>query len=150
MLHEGLNWISDAVRSFRPRNERVVAVCSILLIEDTPIIREPLARLLKDEGFLVHAAADGTEAVAVLERHVVDLILLDVLMPHMNGVTFLESMRRDAKLRDVPVIAVTGIADSTKLTRLRELGVKSILHKVRFTFDTLLNEIHARLAEAAS
>src|SRR5258705_779348 len=115
----------------RPRMEREFAVCKILLIEDAPIIREPLSRLLRDEGFEVLAAADGAEAFTHLEQQSVDLILLDVLMPHMNGVTFLESLRRDPKLKDVPVIAVTGIADTTKLARLRELGVRSILHKVR-------------------
>ncbi len=121
----------------------------ILLIEDTPIIREPLARLLRDEGFDVLAAAEGTEAFAQLEHHEVNMILLDVLMPHMNGVTFLESLRRDPRLMHVPVIAVTGISDSTKLSRLRELGVRSIVHKVRFTFDQLVSEIHAQLVETS-
>ena len=120
---------------------------TILLIEDTPIIRDPLTRLLRDEGFDVLAAADGTEAFAHLETRRVDLVLLDVLMPHMDGVTFLESLRRDPQFAQVAVIAVTGIADSTKLARLRELGVRSILHKVRFTFETLLNEIHSQLGE---
>jgi len=124
-------------------------VSTIMLVEDTPIVREPLTRLLRDEGFDVLAAADGTEAFAHLEQYAVDLILLDVLMPHMDGVMFLESLRRDAKLRDVPVIAVTGIADTTKLARLRELGVRSVLHKVRFTFEILLNEIHTQLGETA-
>ena len=122
-------------------------MCRILLIEDTPIIREPLARLLKDEGFQVLAAGDGADAMIHLETQVVDLILLDVMMPHMNGLTFLERVRADDKLRHIPVIAVTGIADSGNLARLRELGVKSILHKVRFTFDALLKEIHLQLAE---
>jgi chemosensory pili system protein ChpA (sensor histidine kinase/response regulator) len=125
-------------------------VLTILLIEDAPVIREPLTRLLRIEGFQVLSAADGTEAFTQLEQRAVDLVLLDVLMPHMNGVTFLESMRRDARWKDLPVIAVTGIADTTKLTRLRELGVRSILHKVRFTFDTLVSEIHAQLPQAAT
>jgi len=125
------------------------AVPTILLIEDTPIIREPLTRLLRNEGFDVHAASDGSDGFAVLGHHAVDLILLDVLMPHMNGVTFLEALRRDPRLMHVPVIAVTGTSDSTKLSRLRELGVRTILHKVRFTFDQLVSEIHAQLAETA-
>jgi chemosensory pili system protein ChpA (sensor histidine kinase/response regulator) len=121
-------------------------VCRILLIEDTPIVREPLARLLREESFQVITATDGADALAQLETHVVDLILLDILMPHMNGLTFLDRIRGDAKLRDIPVIAVTGIVDSGNLARLRELGVKSILHKVRFSFEKLLDEIHAQLA----
>jgi CheY-like chemotaxis protein len=125
-----------------------VAVCRILLIEDAPIVREPLARLLRDEGFQVVTAADGSDAMRELETQVVDLILLDVLMPHMNGVIFLEKLRHDPKLRDIAVIAVTGVADSGNLARLRELGVRTILHKVRFTFDLLLREIHQELRES--
>jgi CheY-like chemotaxis protein len=122
-------------------------VCRILLIEDTPIIRDPLSRLLRNEGFQVLAATDGADAMTHLETQVVDLILLDVLMPHMNGLTFLERLRHDPKLRDIPVIAVTGVSDSGNLARLRELGVKSILHKVRFTFDELLREIYAEIRD---
>lgn len=129
----------------RPRTGKGPAVCRILLIEDTPIIREPLARLLKEVGFDVTAAADGADALAHLESNEVDLVLLDVLMPHMNGVTFLEAMRRDPATREIPVIAVTGIADTNQLSRLRELGVRSVMHKVRFTFENLVNEIHAQL-----
>ena len=120
---------------------------TILLIEDTPIVREPLARLLRDEGFEILAAGDGAEAFNHLEKNRVDLILLDVLMPHMDGVRFLESLNGHAK--HIPVIAVTGVADSTKLARLRELGVRSIVHKVRFTIEMLVNEIHLQLGEAA-
>ena len=120
-------------------------MCRILIIEDTPIVREPLARLLKDEGFQVIAAADGADALVQLETQLVDLILLDVLMPHMNGLVFLERVRAHEKLRDIPVIAVTGVADSGNLARLRQLGVRSILHKVRFSFETLLSEIYSEL-----
>lgn len=113
----------------------------ILVIEDAQIVREPLARLLVSEGFDVSSAADGHEALAVLEAQPVDLVLLDVLMPRMDGVQFLSVLRGHERFKHIAVIAVTGISDTTKLTRLRELGVKSILHKVRFTFDGLVEEI---------
>jgi chemosensory pili system protein ChpA (sensor histidine kinase/response regulator) len=122
-------------------------MCRILLIEDTPIVRDPLSRLLREEGFQVDSAADGADAMARLEEHIVDLILLDVLMPHMNGVIFLERLRNNPRLQQIPVIALTGVTDSGNLARLRELGVRKILHKVRFTFDQLLDEIHALIRE---
>ena len=121
----------------------------ILLIEDTRIVREPLARLLQSEGFKVISAADGVEALELLESRGVDLILLDVLMPRMHGVAFLEALRADPGHRDVAVIGLTGISDTSRLSRLRELGVKTIVHKVRFTFDSLVDEIRQQLAESA-
>jgi CheY-like chemotaxis protein len=120
-------------------------VFTILVVEDTRIVREPLARLLKAEGFEVLAAADGAEAMEQVAVRGVDLILLDVLMPHMHGIAFLETLRADPRFRDVAVIGLTGVTDTSRLARLRELGVKSIVHKVRFTFEGLLEEIRNHL-----
>jgi CheY-like chemotaxis protein len=121
----------------------------ILIIEDTSIIREPMARLLRAEGYTVTGAANGIEAIQWLENNPVDLVLLDVLMPKMNGVTFLENFRADARWADVPVIAVTGVLDSTWLLRLRELNVRTVIHKGRFDLDGLLTEVHRYLPQAA-
>ena len=121
----------------------------ILIVEDTPIIREPMARVLRGEGFDVTSAANGVEAIASLDTNPVDLVLLDVLMPKMNGVTFLENFRADARWSDVPVIAVTGVLDSTWLLRLRELNVRTVIHKGRFDLDGLLDEVHRSLPQAA-
>lgn len=120
----------------------------LIIVEDAQIIREPLLRLLKAEGFEVASAADGAEAMAILDSQGADLVLLDVLMPRMNGVAFMEALRSLPRHRELPVIGVTGVSDTAQLTRLRQLGVKTILHKVRFTFDGLLAEIRLALAEA--
>ena len=123
-------------------------MCRILVVEDAHVVREPLSRLLMSEGFHVASAADGNEAWAILaDRPGVDLILLDVLMPRMDGVAFLETLRGDPRFRHTPVVALTGISDTTKLTRLRELGVRSIVHKVRFRFDELVDEIRRHLPD---
>ena len=121
----------------------------ILIVEDTPIIREPMARLLTGEGFTVTSAANGLDAIASLVASPVDLVLLDVLMPKMNGVTFLETFRADPRWSDVPVIAVTGVLDSTWLLRLRELDVRTVIQKGRFDLDELLAEVHRSLPQAA-
>ena len=127
-------------------------MCRILVVEDTQIVREPLSRLLRSEGFQVISAADGSEAMALLNdlEQPIDLVLLDVLMPRMDGVAFLTAMRSDARFRDLPVIGLTGVSDSGRLARLRELGVKEIVHKVRFTFDGLLEDIRRHLPTAAA
>ena len=116
-------------------------MCRILVVEDAQIVREPLARLLASEGFDVSSAADGNEAMAVLETRSVDLILLDVLMPRMDGVKFLSVLRGHERFKGIAVVVVTGISDTTKLTLLRKLGVSAVLHKVRFSFDGLVDEI---------
>jgi CheY-like chemotaxis protein len=121
----------------------------ILIVEDTPIIREPMARLLRSEGYAVTSAANGVEAIASLEREPANLVLLDVLMPKMNGVAFLESFRADPRWAGVPVIAITGVLDSTWLLRLRELNVRTVIHKGRFDLDALLADVQQHLPRAA-
>ncbi|HEV2294207.1 MAG TPA: response regulator [Tepidisphaeraceae bacterium] len=121
----------------------------ILIIEDTPIVREPMARLLSSEGYAVTSAANGVEAIASLATNPVDLVLLDVLMPKMNGVAFLEAFRAEPRWSHVPVIAITGILDSTWLLRLRELNVCTVIQKGRFDVNSLLTEVHRYLPQAA-
>ena len=118
---------------------------TILLVEDTPIIREPLARLLQAEGYEVLAAGDGLQANELLKQRRANLILLDVMMPHMDGVAFLESVRGNPMCAELPVIVVTAVLDSQRLNRLRELGVKSIITKGRFAFDNLMAEVRTHL-----
>ena len=127
--------------------------CRILVVEDAHVIREPLSRLLRLEGFDVVSASDGNEAMALLEARdsiPVDFVLLDVMMPRMNGVKFLEALRQDHRFARLPVVALTGISDTTQLRRLRELRVSSIVHKIRFRYDDLVEEIRRHMPECSS
>jgi CheY-like chemotaxis protein len=113
-------------------------VCTILVVDDHPVTREPLARLLQFEGFRTACAANGVEALAAVGRERPDLILLDVMMPKMNGVDFLDHLRRDASAAAIPVIGLTGVLDPKQVARLKALGVADVLTKARFTVEQLL------------
>ena len=117
----------------------------ILVVEDYPITREPLVRLLRYEGYEVDCAANGIEAMHSLGRQVPDLILLDVVMPKMNGLALLEEIRQDSRLRHLPVIAITGSQDSAQIASVRSHNVRTVLDKSRFTVDQLLDEIERSL-----
>lgn len=121
---------------------------TILLVEDSPIVREPLARLLRVSGFQVIVAADGAQAIEHLRSASIDLVLFDIMMPRMDGVRLME--RIAVHQPRIPVICVTASMSSLQLTRLRELGVTSILSKMRFDFDDLLREIQTHLLQASS
>jgi CheY-like chemotaxis protein len=111
----------------------------ILLVDDSPMAREPLARLLAYEGYDVLAASNGLEAIETLRDHPIDLLLLDVIMPKMNGIQLLESLRQQDRFKNLSVIALTGSMDRAHLLRLRELGVTEIVIKARFKIDELLD-----------
>ncbi len=79
----------------------------LLVVDDHQPIREVLALLLRDEGFEVQEAADGLAALAVLKRWPADLILLDLMMPIMDGWEFLEAQRAISGVARIPVIVLS-------------------------------------------
>jgi CheY-like chemotaxis protein len=117
---------------------------NILVVDDSSDTREPLMKLLRLYGHGVSAAADGLEALHSIEEHAPDLILLDVMMPHMDGLTFLKHLRDHQSLSKLPVIIVSAVTDERVVKKCTDLGVHSYLTKARFTFPQLL----AKVAEA--
>jgi len=80
--------------------------CSVLVVEDEGMVREMLAEALNLEGFDVRSAADGRDALTILERWRPEVILTDVNMPRMDGWAFREELRRRPDLADIPVIVL--------------------------------------------
>lgn len=106
--------------------------CTLLIVDDSPILRTAIkktARLagVKDEN--MYEAGNGAEALEQLERHWVDLVLLDLNMPVMNGEEFVEALRQHPDLKDTAVVVVSTESNQERLGRLREMGVKNSLHK---------------------
>jgi DNA-binding response OmpR family regulator len=79
----------------------------ILLVEDDQGLRELIAEALVDDGYLVEPAADGQAALAVASRRKPDLVILDLMMPHMNGEAFSAAMQQLPGLATVPIIIVS-------------------------------------------
>ena len=119
---------------------------TILIIEDHAEVREPLARLLQVEGYHVLAAAHGVEGLGLLDRHSADLILLDLMMPRMDGITLLQIVRSDPRWQDLPVIVLSGLAEGSLLNRARELNVSALMLKSKFKVDELFAQVRRCLA----
>jgi CheY-like chemotaxis protein len=83
----------------------------VLVIENDRELRECIQHVLEDEGFATMAAEQGHSALEVLrsEHGLPDVIVLDLMMPVMNGWDFLDSLHRDPKLVDIPVVVMTGM-----------------------------------------
>lgn len=121
-------------------------MCSVLIVDDTSIVREPLEKLLRYEGYETVTASNGVEALEAMKARTPDVILLDVAMPKMNGVEFLHQMRGDERWRRVPVILLTAVMDSTQLRLAREMSVREVLFKSKFSFADLLGSMRQCLA----
>jgi CheY-like chemotaxis protein len=125
----------------------------ILIADDHPIAREPLAKLLSYEGYETTCASNGLEALDAIRRRRPDLILLDLMMPKMGGLAFLQAARDfETEQHDpsatIPIILLTAITDSPDLARARELGATEIIPKARFTVEELLVRIRAHLPQS--
>lgn len=111
---------------------------NILIVDDDSDIREAFSQILEFEGYNVITAANGLEALERLQKFRPSLILLDLMMPVMNGHQFREKQRADAQISDIPVIVLT--ADNRVQQRLIDPDVIGYLKKpVRL--DTLLDTV---------
>jgi two-component system, cell cycle response regulator len=111
------------------------APASILVVDDDPINRMVLTRDLEREGHRVATAEDGVRALEALGAEPFDIVLLDVLMPELDGYETLAQIERDEKLRHVPVIMVSALEDIDSVVRCIEMGAADYLPK---PFDPVL------------
>jgi len=112
-----------------PLPELPLAGLSVLVAEDNTINRTLLARQLHDLGALVTAVVDGQAAVEAALDTCFDLVLMDVSMPRMDGLTATRAIRSDGKCRNVPVIAITAQAAPDRLEHYQAAGMTEVLTK---------------------
>ncbi|MCB9007484.1 MAG: hybrid sensor histidine kinase/response regulator [Ardenticatenaceae bacterium] len=117
----------------------------ILVIDDNEINRDLLARRLERVGHVVVKAEDGHDALDKLAAHCIDIILLDVLMPVLDGFELLPILKKDPKLRHVPTIIISAADDTESVIKGLELGAEDYLPKP-FSLPLLNARINACLA----
>jgi DNA-binding NarL/FixJ family response regulator len=117
---------------------------SILLIEDDPEYLRMMEDILKLEGFEVICAADGKTGLNLLRSQRPDLILCDIMMPHMDGHTVLESVKKEGTCGEIPFVFVTALADRSDVRRGMSAGADDYLSKP-FSADELLSAVIGRL-----
>ena len=123
---------------------------TVLIVDDDARCREPVARMLRNDGYDVVRVANGKEALDALVDQKIDLILLDQLMPEMDGIEFLQKLRENENFSNLPVIMVSGLNDDSTMDRAQDLGVKDFLVKSRFSITDLRDQIkwHLGLGKA--
>ncbi len=90
---------------------------AVLVVEDNADNRSLLRRRLEREGHLVFEAENGAEALRLLEQREFDLMLLDVMMPEMDGFETLARLQRDPRRRDLPVIMISALDETRSVVR---------------------------------
>ena len=101
----------------------------ILVVDDDPGNREMLVRRVEKQGYDVVTADDGLRALKILRSRTIDLVLLDLIMPGIDGYQVLSRMKADSKLRHIPVIMISGLDQENGIARCIELGAEDYLSK---------------------
>ena len=114
---------------------------TILVVEDESSQRMALTDAFSSEGFKVFAAKDGSEGLALALREHPDMILADIVMPVMDGITMLSKLREDIWGKDAKVIMLTNLSDAL------EHGSYDYLVKSDWNIEDVVARVHARLSE---
>src|SRR5437764_1037236 len=112
----------------------------ILVVDDDPLNRMMLVYGVEQEGYAASQAEDGLQALEMLRSDPFDLVLLDVVMPELDGYQVLAEMKADETLREIPVIMVSASDEVESVVRCIELGAEDYLPK---PFEPVL--LHARV-----
>jgi CheY-like chemotaxis protein len=102
---------------------------NVLLVDDDRQTRLKLTRVLEAQGHTVHAVEGGREALETLATESFDVILLDILMPRVDGYEVLQTLKADARLSDFPVIVISALEDAQSEEKCRRLGARAYLTK---------------------
>lgn len=134
----------DDMRKLRDRKVQR----SILVIEDDETIRAALKRVLEGEGYKVLAAADGTQLSSVLDDSAIDLIMLDIGLPWINGFELAEMMKAHKDLKDIPLVFLSARTSDADVKRGFDVGADDYIkkpfdiEKVKRTVNTLIQLAH--------
>lgn len=110
----------------------------VLVVDDEPTIRDLVAEALREAGFETETAANGVEALTRMQRWRPDAIVLDLMMPRLDGTGFTELMRLNPRFADVPVLLVTAAYGAAQAAE--QIGVQAWLAKP-FELDALVDAV---------
>jgi PAS domain S-box-containing protein len=119
----------------------------VLVVEDDPDMRQRLRTTMSSERWEVEEAENGRVALDVLSRVRPNLILLDLMMPEMDGFEFLAELRNDQSYREIPVVVVTGADLTPEDHRNLNGGVEKVLSKSAYSREQLFEEVRALVAQ---
>jgi CheY-like chemotaxis protein len=116
-------------------------MAKILLVEDDSFLRGLIGKKLADKKYEIIYASDGEKALELLKGDKPDLILLDILLPGIDGFEVLKKIKQDSKLSNIPVIIISNLMQQKDIDKAKSLGATDYLVKVQFTTDEISEKI---------
>lgn len=119
----------------------------IMWVEDDSFLSEIITRKLSSEKCTLVHAKDGEMALSIVEDEKPDIILLDILLPGMNGFEVLEKLKANDKVKDTPVILLSNLGQATDVEKGKQLGANRFLIKATLTLDEIIDQVQQVLKE---
>ena len=118
---------------------------NILIIEDDKFLRELIVRKVINEGFDASEAIGGEEGIKKIKEEKPDMVLLDLILPGMDGFEVLSLMKEDSALSSIPVIILSNLGQKEDIEKAMKMGATDYLIKAHFTPSEIIEKIKANL-----
>ena len=118
----------------------------ILVVEDEEILLTALREELDQSGYETEGAVDGEDGLAKVKSFSPDLVLLDLVMPKMDGMQVLKKLKEDDSTRDLSVVILTNLSDYERISEALSLGAKDYLVKANYSLTDLLEKVKTVLS----
>lgn len=113
----------------------------ILLVEDDQFLVDIYTTKLKETGFLVRVAPDGEDCLKKLKEDLPDLLLLDIVLPHMDGWEIIRAIRQDEKFKNLKIVILSNLGQKDEVEKGFELGVLRYFIKAHYTPSEVVAEV---------
>lgn len=118
----------------------------ILVIEDEGALQKVVGEVLTQEGYQVISALDGEKGLMEAKESHPDLILLDLILPKVDGFSVLEQLKKDKDTMDIPVIVLTNLETAKDIERILDLGATTYLVKANYKLEDIIKKIKGVLS----
>ena len=122
-------------------------MAKILFIEDDPLIIKIYTTRLTADGYQVLSAENGADGITLAEKELPDLIVLDIMMPKVDGFGVLQKLRSHPQLKDKPILVYSNLAQEEELNRARQLGATEFIVKANLSPTEMVAKIKQYLTK---
>jgi len=122
----------------------------ILVVEDEEILLAALQEELAQGGYDTQGASDGEDGLKKVKEYNPELILLDLVMPKMDGMSVLKKLKEDNETKNIPVVILTNLSDYERISEALSLGAKDYLVKANYSLNDLLDKVKSVLSRSGA
>lgn len=117
----------------------------ILVVDDEPLVIKAITDKLNSEQFAIDSALDGEDALLKVSQEKPDLILLDIIMPKLDGISVLKKLKAQQETKDIPVIILSNLYDDKKIEELLKTNNTDYLIKVEHSLNDIVKRVKEKL-----